>query len=64
MPKPFEIGERVSWPVVDHGKTKRLKGTFAGAKGSTAYVDVEGKGRVSTLLGRLNRCRGRKPGVK
>jgi len=60
--KPFEIGERVAWTVRDHGKDKRIKGMFAGSDKGVAWVDVEGKGRMSTVLGRLSRCRGRKPG--
>ncbi len=59
MPRPFEIGERVTWKTQDHGKEKKMVGAFQGSKGSTAYIDVDGK-RVSTLLARLNRCRGRK----
>jgi hypothetical protein len=59
--KPFEAGERVTWKIMDHGKEKKIIGYFVSATGGTAQVDVPGKGRMSTVLGRLNRCRGRKP---
>jgi hypothetical protein len=59
--KPFEIGERVAWTIRDHGKDKRIKGLFNGSVGGVAHVDVNGK-VMTTVLARLNRCRGRKPG--
>jgi len=63
--KPFEVGERVAWTVRDHGKDKRIQGKFVGADGTVASVDVETPSRIkrmTTVLARLNRCRGRKPG--
>ena len=58
--RPFAFGERVTWKIQDHGKTKKLVGLFQSQEAGRASVMVDGK-IVTTQTMKLNRCRGRKP---
>jgi hypothetical protein len=58
--KPFESGERVTWKIQDHGKEKKIIGLYQSSENGVASVKV-GDEIKTTLLARLNRCRGRKP---
>lgn len=63
--KPFLAGERVTWKVRDHGKDKKLVGRFVEAEGAVALILMpDGLTTKTTVLARLNRCRGVKPKAK